>query len=176
MRLPRLPVFLVMAGGLSAAVGCGQPPSYMKSNPHKTIRIIERGGYFRRCPVATIDSDKRLYRVGEDISITVKLLAPIEAKYLACYLPISGRFHVKPDGAFRVMRPPRSTASLAWVRLPDDEARRRDRTFTVTINRIFPMTRTGWYTIWWQGAYRTGRLRSGPVRVRIMAEVPREGP
>jgi len=161
------------AAGLLMA-GC-EKSTQRTPEADRVVRRIESGRHRSSvAPTCLIASRRKLYAMDEDIRVTVRLVAPLEARVLDPYLPIKGRFHVKLDGAVRELAPPASSARLAWAEVPIDTRRKRDRSFTVSVNRIFPMNRLGWYTVWWEGRDDLGyRIRSGEVYVRVMKRVPR---
>lgn len=165
---------LALAGALMAAVGCYPPGG--ASDTEKVISRIESGRHRADIPPTTlVSAPRKLYKIGEDVNITIRVIAPVEDKALDPYLPITGRFHVKREGALSELRPPASTAKLAWVKIPLDDERARERSFTVAINRVFPMTAVSWYTIWWEGRDDLRHnLMSTSVNVRVMTEVPKE--
>jgi hypothetical protein len=124
-------------------------------------------------PTTLISVPKKLYAVAEDIRVTIRIVAPAEDQALDPYLPIRGRLHVKRDGAMRQLRPPRSSARLAWAELPIDGKHQRERSFTITVNRVFNMAAKGWYIVWWEAEDDVGhRMQSTQLYVRVMAQVP----
>lgn len=164
---------LVLAGALAAA-GC-QVNYHRTSEADRAIRRVESGRHRPGVsPIALVTSDQQLYAAGEEIKVTVRLVAPAEEKALDTYLPITGRLHVKRDRAAFELPPLPGSAALPWAKIPLDNKRRRSRSFTVTINRIFPMRRTGWYAVWWTGTDDAGgKMRSVEAYVLVSTKAPR---
>ncbi len=165
---------LLLAGtGALLTVGC-ESSTLRTPEADRVVRRIESGGHRQSiAPTCLLGTRRKLFAVGEDIRVTVRLIAPAETKVLDPYLPIKGRFHVKRQGSLRELTPPSSSARLVWGEIPIDTRRKRDRSFTQSVNRIFPMTGLSWYTIWWEGRDDLGhKVRSGDVYVRIMTTVP----
>ena len=49
----------------------------------------------------------------------------------------------------------------------------RERSFTITVNRIFNMSAASWYTVWWEATDDVGhRMQSTQLYVRVMTRVP----
>jgi hypothetical protein len=167
-------LMLLTAGALLAA-GC-QPSTLRTPEADRVVRRIESGRHRMMVPpTCLLTTSKKLFRAGDDIRVTVRIISPVEDKALNPYLPIKGRFHVKRDGAISDLPPRGSSAWLAWAEIPPDNGRERDCSFTQHITKLFPMTRLGWYTIWWEGRDDLRqKVRSGDIYVRIMARVPRD--
>jgi hypothetical protein len=168
-------LILALAAALAAA-GCnGQPPERTTEADRVAKRIDD--GYHRTSvpPTTLLVPARKLCAVGEDIVVTLRILSPEEDKALDPYLPIRGQLHVKRDGSAVELSPLPGAERLAWAELPADRTRQRERSFSLTVNRIFPMDRTGWYAIWWDGRDDLGhRLSSGENYVRVMVRVPAE--
>jgi hypothetical protein len=174
MSAGRRALLLALAGSL-VTVGC-QPATLRTPEADRVVWRIEHGGHrLGVSPITLISTPKKLYGIGEDIRVTVRVVAPPEARVLDEYLPATGRFYVRRDGALADLKPPPSSARLAWVEVPIDLRRHRERNFTITVNRIFPMRRGGWYAVRWEGTCFNGRmkLRSGAAHVRVMRRPPK---
>ncbi len=167
------PAAVAVLGAVMLSAGCAVHPHYV-SESDRVVGRIDRGYYRVGLPPTTlISTRKKLYTAGEDIRVTVRVIAPAEDKALDPYLPVTGRFCVKRDGALFGLTAPRSSARLAWVQIPVENNRKRERSFTVTINSIYPMNGLGWYAIWWEGTDDLGhRMHSGETYVRVMARTP----
>ncbi len=164
----RLRAFALVMAGMLAAAGC-QVNYHRTLEADRAIRRVESGRYRPGVsPIALVTTDKQLYAAGEEIKVTVRVVAPAEEKALDTYLPITGRLHVKRDRALRELPPLPGSAALPWAKMPLDNKRRRSRSFTVTINRMFPMRRAGWYAVWWTGTDDAGgKMRSVEAYVMV---------
>jgi hypothetical protein len=87
---------------------------------------------------------------------------------LDAFLPIRGRFHVREQGAVLETKPLKGAEDRAWVELIPDNRNERERSFTVAVNRIFPMRKVGWYEVWWDGEAVNATLYSEPISVRVL--------
>jgi hypothetical protein len=168
-------LILAMAAALAAA-GCNEPPR-RTTNTDRVIKRIDEGYHRTAVPPTTLlETGRKLLAVGEDARVTVRVLAPCEDQALDPYLPIRGRLHVKAEGALTELSPLAGAERLAWAEIPVDQSRKRERSFSLAVNRIFPMTRTGWYIIWWEGSDDLGHsMNTGEVQVRVMITVPAGG-
>ncbi|MHC4914661.1 MAG: hypothetical protein ACYTGB_04135 [Planctomycetota bacterium] len=170
-------VTLLAAVGVVFAViaGCKAHHPHYVSEADRVMDRIDTGHHRPGVPPTTlINTRKKLYVVGEDIRVTVRVIAPVDDEALDPYLPVTGRFRVKRDGAAFALRAPRSSARLAWIQIPVEHNRKRERSFTVTVNSVYPMNNLGWYAIWWEGVDDLGyRMHSGETYVRVMARVPK---
>ncbi len=164
----------LLTAGVLFATGC-RPSTLRTPEADRVVRRIESGRHRAMIPpTCLLATRKKLFKAGEDIRVTVRVISPVEDEALDPYLPIRGRFHVKRDGAVRELAPRGSSARLVWGEIPLDNKRERDRSFTQPINKLFPLTRLGWYTIWWEGRDDLRqKIRSGDIYVRVMDIVPR---
>jgi hypothetical protein len=165
---------LLAAAASLAAAGCQTYPRRV-SDSDVVIEKIESGRYRPGVsPTCLIYTRKKLHQVGEDIRVTIRVIAPADDKALGPYLPIRGRFRVKRDRAVTELAAAPSSAHLAWTEIPADASRKRDRSFTQTVNKIFPMTRPGWYAVWWEGRDDLSHpVRSGTAWVRVLIRAPK---
>jgi len=149
------------------------------SDARATVERIEGGawGWGRSVrPLTRIESDRRFYGLGQDINVTVRLIAPKGKPMLDSYLPIRGRLCVSRERALFHIKPRAGSERLAWIEFPPDQKAAPERSFTVALTRIFPISEPGWYEIWWEGSCLVASLRSEPLYVRVYAELPSEGP
>ena len=160
MKVLRTAMLLAVAAMAVAAAGC-IPPAESSSG---------YGGYTP--PTAVLKSDRKLYARGEDIKMIVTISAPPGAEHLDPWLPISGHFCVQRPRAWAGIKPPPSSARLAWAEFPPDSKEEKSRNFPLTINRVFPMNRVGWYEVHWEGRYLGGRVRTNTLDIRVVPRLP----
>jgi hypothetical protein len=157
--------------------GC-PPPQGRQSEADKVIFQIERGIYTSPTPAPTvlIGTSKKIFNSGEDIIVSVRVIAPPGENTLDPHLPIRGRFHVKMAEGTLEISPPVSSANLAWAELPLDNKQKRERSFSLPVNRIFNMNTIKWYEVWWSGSTVDTRLpiKSNVLNIRILPRAPVE--
>ena len=166
---PRRAVLLA-AGAALAAAGCnGGPRLRDPDDPNAVVWGIEHRSHGEAAwPVTLIEAGRQIYQPGSEIKVTVRIVAPPGMAKLDAYLPIRGRFHVRAEGALLEARPLESAESRVWVDLPPDEQDERERVFSVVINRVFPMSGSGWYLVWWDGEAVNAKVQSDRIAVRIL--------
>ncbi len=169
MNLRRRALLALLSGVLVGA-GC-QMAYYRNPEADRNIRRVESGYHrIRTAPIVTVNAEKQLYAPGDPVRVTVRIVAPSEEKSLDTYLPIRGRIRVKRDRSVFDLAPLPGANKDAWAKLILDNRRQRTRSFTVTVNKVFLMRRSGWYAIWWEGTDDTGRrMRSVEAYVQVTA-------
>jgi entry exclusion lipoprotein TrbK len=171
----RRPTTLLSAAVCAALLAGCQTGSPWTTDADENIERIEKGRHRASIPpTCLLSTSKKLFGIGEDIRVEVRVVTPPEGKALDPYLPIKGRFRVKRDGAVRELSPPPSSARLAWAEIPVDQRRLRERKFSQTLNKVFYMRELGWYSVWWEGRDDLGhRIRSSVAWVRVMTKAPK---
>jgi hypothetical protein len=133
------------------------------------IRNIERRGYGEIVPPTTlIEPERPECRAGQPLRVTVRVIAPRGVKALDAYLPVCGRFHVRARGSLAEILPAPGMEAEAQTDLLPDQKYQRERSLTLNLTRVFPLTQPGWYDIWWAGECEQTPMHSAEAHVRVV--------